>query len=95
MVTGIYDNDFSRVFSYLLEKYKVSCYQISQYCNLDQAYLSRLKSGEKKNPSPGTIFKIALSLTHLSEKITMYDIEELFKSVGRSLFVKWFLILYK
>jgi transcriptional regulator with XRE-family HTH domain len=82
---GIYSNNFSRAFSQLLEKAGTSCYKISQYTNLDEGYLSRLKKGERENPSPETITKISLALTHYSDKVKLYDIQKLFKSVGRSL----------
>ena len=82
---AVYAKDLSEVFSTLLEKSRISCYQISQYSHLDQAYLSRLKSGAKTNPSLETIIKISLALTHYSEKIKLDDIQRLFRSVGRSL----------
>ncbi len=82
---GVYSNGFSQVFSQILGMAGVSCYQISQFAHLDQAYLSRLKNGEKQNPSPETIMKISLALAHYSDKIKLYDIQKLFKSVGRSL----------
>jgi transcriptional regulator with XRE-family HTH domain len=82
---GIYENDFCVVFTELLKKSGVSCYQISQFTHLDQAYLSRLKNGKRENPSPETIIKIGLALIYYSDKIKIYDIQRLFKSVGRSL----------
>jgi len=82
---GLYSNDFSEVFSKLLEKADISCYQISQYTNLDQAYLSRLKTGEKQNPSPETVIKISLALAHYGKHVQLHDIQNLFKSVGRSI----------
>ena len=82
---GVYSNSFSQAFSHLLEKTGISCYQLSQFAHLNQAYLSRLRNGEKQNPSPETIMKISLALTHYSDKIKLYDIQKLFKSVGRSL----------
>jgi transcriptional regulator with XRE-family HTH domain len=85
MMNGIYTNDFAHVFSRLLEENEISCYQISQFTHLDQAYLSRLKNGKRENPSPATIIKISLALTHYSDKIKLCDIQRLFKSVGRSL----------
>ena len=88
MAVGIYRNNFSLTFSKLLERSGVSCYQISQYTHLDQAYLSRLKSGQKNNPSTETVMKISLALTHYSDQVSLYDIEALFKSVGRSIFVR-------
>ena len=82
---GLYSNNFSRVFSNLLEKTGVSCYQIHKYTNLTEAYLSRLRNGEKSNPSVETIVKIALAMAHDSEKFSLPDAESLFHSVGRSL----------
>lgn len=85
MKTGLYANNFAEVFSRLLEKTRLSCYQITQYTNIDQGYLSRLKNGQKSNPSPEVIVKISLALAHLDAKIKISDIEALFKAVGRSL----------
>ncbi len=82
---GVYSNSFAQAFSQLLGTAGVTCYQISKYSSLDQAYLSRLKSGEKQNPRPETIIKISLALTHYSDKITTHDIQKLFRSVGRSI----------
>jgi hypothetical protein len=88
MVQGIYSNSFSAVFSRLLEKGHVTCYQLHQFTHLDQAYLSRLKSGEKCNPSPEALMNIALGLAHYSKDITPYDIDEMFRSVGRSIHIQ-------
>jgi len=85
MSTGLYSNSFSQVFSKILQETGVSCYQLHNYTNLDQAYLSRLKNGEKSNPTPETIMKISLGLVHCSDRVKLSDIESLFKSVGRSL----------
>jgi len=82
---GIYTNGFSGVFSALLQKTSISCYQISHYTHLDQAYLSRLKTGEKQNPSPETVIKISLAFAHYSKQVQLHDIQRLFRSVGRSL----------
>ena len=82
---GLYQNNFSEAFSKLLDKSGVTCYQIHQFNHLDQAYLSRLKSGERNSPSPETIVKIGLAICHLSKKVTLSDIEKLFNSTGRSL----------
>jgi len=85
MYTGLYANRFAEAFSRLLEETGLSCYKISQYTDIDQGYLSRLKNGEKGNPSPEIIVKISLAFARLSNKIRIYDIEPLFKAVGRSL----------
>jgi len=84
-LSGPYSNDFAKVFSKLLKKADTSCYKISDYAYLDEAYLSRLRNGEKKNPSPQTLIKISLAFAHLSPVITINDIEKLFNSVGRTI----------
>ena len=82
---GLYQNNFTEAFSKLIAKSGVTCYQIHQFIHLDQAYLSRLKSGEKASPSPETIVKIGLAICHSNDKIKLSDIETLFNSTGRSL----------
>lgn len=84
----LYASDFSKVFSTLLEKNGISCYQISRYTHLDQAYLSRLKNGEKHNPSLETLIKVSLALTHYSNQVQLHDIQRLLKSVGRSIITR-------
>jgi len=90
MQAGLYDNnDFSKVLDRLLEKAGISYYQIYKYTNLSESYLSRLKSGERRNPSVEIIMRISLALVSLSNgKIRQHHIEELFNSLGRSLFRK-------
>ena len=85
MPESLYSNDFSAAFRRLLAKANVTCYQIHQFTNIDQSYLSRLKSGEKSTPSPEILMKISLALVHFSHKITVADIERLFNAVGRSI----------
>jgi transcriptional regulator with XRE-family HTH domain len=82
---GIYDNNFSKVFSDLIKKSGTTRYQIHKFTGIDQAYLKRLWSGEKQNPSPGKLYRISLALMHFSYKIEISDIQELYGSVGRIL----------
>jgi hypothetical protein len=84
MVSGLYLNEFSKTFCKLLEMSDTTCYMIGKFSDIDQGYLSRLKNGDKHNPSLGMIIKISLAFTHLSNKISMNDIEELFNSAGRT-----------
>ncbi len=73
---------FSQVFSEIMERTGVTCYQINQYSGLDQSYLSRLKNGEKLNPSIGTVLTITYALVHFSDKVDLYDVKRLFKAAG-------------
>ena len=88
MANQIYANDFARVFSRLLEENGLSCYRISEYTNLDQAYLSRLRRGKMNNPSLPILIKLSLALARLGKNITIHDIEELFNTVGRSILIR-------
>ena len=85
---GLYQNNFTEVFSKLIAKSGVTPYKIHQFTHLDEAYLSRLKSGERNSPSPETIVKIGLAICHYNDKIELSDIETLFNSTGRSLRIK-------
>jgi transcriptional regulator with XRE-family HTH domain len=88
LTTGFYSNNFSKVFSGLLEKSSVTCYKICNYAHIDEAYVSRLKSGEKNNPTAEVVLRISLALVHFAPDITIHDIEALLNSTGRSILPK-------
>ena len=83
---SLFSSRFKKAFREILNKSGLSCYKVSKYSHIDEPYLSRLIRGERKNPSEETVTKIALAIAHLSDRITIYDIDELFKSIGHSLF---------
>ena len=82
---GLYSGRFSEKFRGFLVRYRVTCYQISQLSGLSQAYLSRLKSGERQNPSPETIIRIGIAGARLNSQVGEEDVEHLLNSIGRSL----------
>lgn len=85
----LYSGDFAKAFSKLLDMSGVSRYEISSFAHLDQAYLSKLKSGERNNPSPEAIMRICLAIACCrkgNKEFRLYDFEALFNAVGRSLF---------
>jgi len=84
----LYYEGFNKAFSHLLEKTGVTGYKIEQFTGLDQGYISCLKNGKKNNPGPEVVVKISLALAHFSQDITIWDIEDLLNSIGRSLFPK-------
>jgi hypothetical protein len=84
----LFADEFAKIFSELLAKSGVSCYKIAQFANLDQAYLSRLKDGQKVNPSTETVVKICIALAQFSERLDIFDFEKLLNANGRSLFPK-------
>ena len=85
---GVYEDNFAEVFSGLLKKAEISCYDIAEYTHLDQSYLSRLRNGIRNNPRHETVMKISLALVRSKRPIRISDIEKLFRSVGRSLNLK-------
>lgn len=87
--TGILNNRFPEKFSDLLEKSGVTCYQISEFTGIDQAYLSRLRNGSKHNPSADVVIKIGLALVRYGKSINLYHIERLLSSAGYTLKIKY------
>jgi DNA-binding Xre family transcriptional regulator len=85
MIDNLYIKGFSEIFSRLLSRSNVSCYQISHYTGIDQAYLSRLRNGEKYTPSTEVILKICIALAHFGTEVKLSDIEEPLNSVGRTI----------
>ena len=86
MARGVFSNNFSQVFRELVQKSRATGHKISQYSDVDEPYIYHLIKGTKKNPSPEIVVRISLALVHLSEKITVGDIDELLKSIGHTLF---------
>lgn len=71
---------FANNFAQLRRKSGKSKYAISQYTGIDQAYLSRLESGEKAHPSREIILSIAFALASETNALSIYDIDELLMS---------------
>ena len=77
--------DFSSTFSKLLSKHGLSCYKVHQFTGIDQAYLSRLRNGQKEDPRPRTLYLIGLALVHYIPQLQLEEVEELLHSAGRYL----------
>lgn len=85
----LYSGDFGKAFSKILGLSGASCYEISKYADINEAYLSKLRNGVKNNPSPEAIMRICLAIARCSKegkKVDLYDFDTLFNAVGRSLF---------
>ena len=88
MVIGVFTNNFTKVFQELLKRSGVSPHKIAKYAHVDEAYIHRLLKGDKKNPSPEMVTRIGFALGKFSDKITIYDLDELLRSIGRTLFTR-------
>ncbi len=87
--TGILNNQFSEKLSNLLERSGVSCYQISEFTGIDQAYLSRLRNDLQRNPSAELVIKIGLALVRYGKHINLHHVEQLLNSAGYTLKIKY------
>ena len=59
-----------------------SRYRLAQYSGIDQAYILRLESRERSNPSRDVVLMLALALVENTERIGVYDIDELLLAAG-------------
>jgi len=84
----LYPNGFRNQFNNLLSESGTSCYQLAQFSEVDEAYIHRLKTGEKTNPSVEVVMRLALAFMHFNSKIGINETNELFHAIGRSLDTK-------
>ena len=59
-----------------------SRYRLAHYSGLDEAYVGRLESGERQNPSRDTVMKLCLALVTDSSMISIHDVNELLLAGG-------------
>ena len=71
------ETEFSATLKRLRSKSRKSRYRLARYTGIDEAYLSRLESGEKQNPSRDIVMKIGLALVADTSSVTMDDVNEL------------------
>ncbi len=59
-----------------------SKYRIAQYCGITEAYILRLESGERSNPSRDVVLMLGLALLKGSETLDIWDVDVLLLSAG-------------
>ena len=74
--------EFSRCLVALRAKAGKSRYKLAQYCNLDESYILRLETGERRHPSRDTVEKLCLALVSGCSKITLDDVNSLYLAAG-------------
>ena len=74
--------DFPATLRGLRERSGKSRYRLAQFSGLDEGYLSRLESGERRNPSRDTVMKLGLALVQDSTEVSIYDVNQLLVSAG-------------
>ena len=73
---------FAATMKNLRTKSGKSRYRLVEYSGLDEAYILRLESGERQNPSRDTVMKLCLALASTSESVTIHDVNELLLAAG-------------
>ena len=64
----------------LIRKAGVTRYRLTEKTDLDGAYVHRLASGERDNPSRDIVISLGMGLMALSEDITIHDVNDLLLS---------------
>ena len=76
--------EFSRALKRLRFKAEATRYKLAQYSGLDEAYVLRLESGERQNPSRDAVMKLGLALVANSPMISVNDVNELLLAGGHA-----------
>lgn len=71
---------FGETLKKLRQKAGKSRYRLAQYSGIDQAYIQRLETGERNNPSRNVFLILAYALVENSDSITVHDVDELLLS---------------
>ena len=74
--------EYSRTLKRLRSKSGKTKYKLAQYSGLDEAYVLRLGSGERQNPSRDTVMKLGLALVSDSATVSIHDVNELLLAGG-------------
>jgi len=73
---------FGETLKTLRSKANKSRYRLAQYSGLDEAYILRLESGARQNPSRDSVMKLSLALTANSEVVSIHDVNALLLAAG-------------
>lgn len=73
---------FGETLKNLRSKSGKSRYRLAQYSGLDEAYVLRLESGQRQNPSRDTVMKLCLALVSSSDVVNLRDVNALLLAGG-------------
>ena len=73
---------FGQTLKNLRTKSGKSRYRLNPYSGLDEAYILRLESGERQNPSRDAVMKLGLALVATSEAMSIQNVNELLLAAG-------------
>ena len=76
--------EFSKILKDLMDKSGKTRYRLARCSGVDEAYIFRLESGERRNPTRDIVVKLGLGLMHDSSSVTVDDVNELLLSAEHS-----------
>lgn len=76
------DMEFAHVLRTLRKRAGKSRYRIARFSGLDQAYILRLETGERKRPSRATVFRLTLALVEGNSGLSVEDMYQLYEAGG-------------
>lgn len=83
-INGLYgpQTEFQRRLRKLIEKSGLSIYRLAKSALVDETYVRRLVSGERRKPRERVVVNLALALIECSAKISSRDAERLIRAAG-------------
>ena len=69
--------EFSALLKKIREDAGKSRYSLAQFSGVDEAYILRLESGARQNPSRDLVVKLGLALVANSQSVTLHDVNGL------------------
>ena len=69
--------EFSALLKKLRKNAGKSRYKVAQFSGIDEAYVLRLESGERQNPTRDVVVRLGLALVADSELVTLDDVNDL------------------
>ena len=74
--------EFGDTLKKLRSKAGKSRYRLAQYSGINEAYILRLETGERSNPSRDVVLMLGLALVENSENVSIYDVDSLLLAAG-------------
>ena len=68
---------FGNTLKAVRKKADKSRYRLARYSGIDQAYIQRLETGERSNPSRDVVLMIGFALVENSSTVSLHDVDEL------------------
>ncbi len=83
-IDGLYGppTEFQRRLRKMIEKSDISLYGLAKSAMVDESYVRRLVSGERRRPGERVAVNLALTLAEYSAKISSRDAERLIRTAG-------------